>query len=63
MARQLAQTEAIFGGTSTGGNLAAAIRLGRRLGPDATIVTVLCDSGVKYLSTALCGAGSAASKP
>lgn len=53
MARRLARTEAVFAGTSTGGNVATAIELGRRLGPDATIVTVMCDSGVKYLSTAL----------
>lgn len=52
-ARQLARTEAIFAGTSTGGNVATAIKLGRRLGRDATVVTVMCDSGVKYLSTAL----------
>lgn len=57
MARQLAKTEAIFGGTSTGGNVATAIDLGRRLGPDATIVSVMCDSGVKYLSTSLYGGG------
>ena len=62
MARQLAEAEAIFGGTSTGGNLATAIKLGRRLGPDATIVTIMCDSGIKYLSTALYGAGQKAAK-
>ncbi|WP_425406183.1 PLP-dependent cysteine synthase family protein [Hwanghaeella sp.] len=52
-ARTLARVEGIFAGTSTGGNLAAAIAVGRDLGPDATVVTVMCDSGVKYLSTAL----------
>ena len=52
-ARQLARTEGIFAGTSTGGNVATAIELGRRLGSDATVVTVMCDSGVKYLSTEL----------
>jgi cysteine synthase A len=61
-ARQLAKTEAIFAGTSTGGNVATAIKLGRRLGPDATIVTLMCDSGVKYLSTALYGGGLKAAK-
>ncbi|MFC7048922.1 PLP-dependent cysteine synthase family protein [Emcibacter nanhaiensis] len=54
-ARELARREAIFAGTSTGANVAAAIRLGRTLAPDATIVTVMCDSGMKYLSTALYG--------
>lgn len=53
VARRLVRTEALFAGTSTGANVTAAIELGRRLGPDATIVTVMCDSGVKYLSTAL----------
>ncbi|RVU34825.1 cysteine synthase family protein [Hwanghaeella grinnelliae] len=55
MARDLARLEGIFAGTSTGGNLAAAIAVGREMGPDATVVTVMCDSGVKYLSTALYG--------
>ena len=53
MARHLARSEAVFAGTSTGANLVAAFALGQRLGPAATIVTVMCDSGVKYLSTAL----------
>ncbi len=53
MARRLAQTEALFAGTSTGANLVAALDVGRRLGPDATVVTVMCDSGIKYLSTGL----------
>lgn len=57
MARRLAHAEALFAGTSTGANLVAAIDLGRRLGPDATIVTVMCDSGVKYLTTELYGQG------
>jgi cysteine synthase A len=43
----------LFAGTSTGANLVAAIALGMRLGPDATVVTVMCDSGLKYLSTPL----------
>ncbi|WP_417319798.1 PLP-dependent cysteine synthase family protein [Emcibacter sp.] len=54
-ARELARKEGIFAGTSTGANVAASIRLGQKLGPEATIVTVMCDSGVKYLSTALYG--------
>jgi cysteine synthase A len=55
MARKLAAGEALFAGTSTGANLSAAIALGLRLGPDATVVTVMCDSGLKYLSTPLYG--------
>jgi cysteine synthase A len=53
MARHLARQEALFAGTSTGANLAAAIAVGKRLGPKATVVTVMCDSGLKYLSTPL----------
>jgi cysteine synthase A len=52
-ARHLAVTAAIFAGTSTGANLVAALRLAARLGPDATVVTIACDSGMKYLSTPL----------
>ena len=52
-ARDLARLEGIFAGTSTGANLAAAIAVGRELGPAATVVTVMCDSGMKYLSTDL----------
>ena len=53
MARQLARSEALFAGTSTGANLVAAIEVGKRLGKNATVVTVLCDTGIKYVSTAL----------
>ena len=51
MTRRLAREEALFAGTSSGANVLAAIEVGRRLGPDATVVTLLCDSGLKYLST------------
>ncbi|EEP74918.1 cysteine synthase [Micromonospora sp. ATCC 39149] len=51
MARRLAREEGLFAGTSSGGNVAAAIRIGQRLGPDATVVTLLVDSGLKYLSS------------
>jgi cysteine synthase A len=53
MARQLARADALFAGTSTGANLVAAIDIGKRLGPEATVVTVMCDSGLKYMSTRL----------
>lgn len=52
-ARLLTRAEGLFAGTSTGGNVATALKLGNRLGPEATVVTLMCDSGVKYLSTAL----------
>ncbi len=53
MAVRLAREEGLFGGTSTGGNVIAALRLAEELGPDATIVTVMCDTGMKYLSKEL----------
>jgi len=52
-ARDLARQEGIFAGTSTGGNVAVALRIAERLGPEHTVVTVAVDSGMKYLSTAL----------
>jgi len=52
-ARRLAREEGLFAGTSTGGNVAVALRIAARLGPDHTVVTVACDSGLKYLSTPL----------
>lgn len=51
MARRLAQEEGIFAGTSSGANVVAALRVAQRLGPDATVVTIICDSGLRYLST------------
>lgn len=51
MARRLAREEAIFAGTSTGANVAAALRVAQQLGPGKTVVTLMCDTGMKYLST------------
>lgn len=51
MARRLAQEEALFAGASSGANVVAALRLAERLGPAATVVTLLVDSGLKYLTT------------
>ncbi|MHB0951026.1 MAG: PLP-dependent cysteine synthase family protein [Allorhizobium sp.] len=50
MADRLAREEGLFAGTSTGANIVAALRLAQRLKPGATIVTVMCDTGMKYLS-------------
>lgn len=50
MTMRLAREEGLFAGTSTGGNVIAALRVAEQLGPDATVVTVMCDSGMKYLS-------------
>ncbi len=46
----MAREEGIFAGTSSGMNVAAAIRLARELGPGHTVVTVAVDFGLKYLS-------------
>jgi cysteine synthase len=51
MARRLAREEGLFAGTSSGANVVAAIRVGARLGPNASVVTLLVDSGLKYLTT------------
>ena len=51
MALRLAREEGLFAGTSTGANVLAALRLAERLGPGATIVTPMCDTGMKYLKT------------
>lgn len=51
MARRLAREESLFGGTSAGANVLAAIQVAERLGPNAKVVTLMCDSGLKYLST------------
>jgi len=57
MTRRLAREEGILGGTSTGANVAAALRVAERLGPAATVATIVCDSGLRYLSTDVFRAG------
>ena len=51
MAKRIARQEALFAGTSSGANVVAAIQVAERLGPDAKVVTLMADSGLKYLST------------
>jgi len=53
MARRLSREEGLFAGTSSGANVVAAIRIAERLGPEATVVTLMVDTGLKYLSTDL----------
>lgn len=53
MARRLAREEGIFAGTSTGANIVAACRVAERLGPGKTVVTLVVDSGLRYISTPL----------
>jgi cysteine synthase A len=51
MARRLAREEGLFAGTSSGANVVAALEVARQLGPGATVVTLMADSGLKYLHT------------
>jgi cysteine synthase len=51
MARRLAREEALFGGTSSGANVIAALRVAERLGTKGSVVTLMPDSGLKYLNT------------
>jgi cysteine synthase A len=53
MARRLASEEGLFAGTSSGANVVAALRIAEKLGSQARIVTLMVDSGMKYLSTDL----------
>ena len=46
----LAQNEGLLLGGSSGVNVAGAMRLAKEMGPGHTIVTILCDSGVRYAS-------------
>ena len=55
MARCLAREEAIFAGTSSGANVVAAIQVAERLGRGAKVVTLMADSGLKYVSTDVYG--------
>jgi len=50
MVYRLLHEEGLFLGSTSGINVTAAVRLARELGPGHTIVTILCDSGSKYMS-------------
>jgi cysteine synthase A len=52
-ATRLAREEGIFGGFSSGANLAAALKLLQGPERGGTIVIMICDTGLKYLSTEL----------
>ncbi|QXQ07049.1 cysteine synthase A [Sphingosinicellaceae bacterium] len=64
---RLLAEEGLCLGLSSGINVAGAVRLGRHLGPGSTVVTILCDSGLRYLSTlfdpAWCAAKGIAAPP
>jgi len=51
MARRLAREEGLFAGTSSGANVIAAIQVAEHLGSECAVTTLMCDSGLKYLST------------
>ncbi|KAF4948066.1 hypothetical protein FSARC_13831 [Fusarium sarcochroum] len=53
MCRRLAKEEGILAGTSTGLNVVAAIEMAKELGPGKTVVTIACDTGLKYMSGTL----------
>lgn len=55
MTRRLAREEGLLVGISSGANVFAALRLARTLAPGSVVVTILCDSGEKYLSESFWG--------
>lgn len=52
-ARKLARVEGLFVGISAGANVFAALQVARRLKPGQNVVTILCDTGERYLSTGI----------
>ena len=50
MALRLAREEGLFAGSSTGANVVTALKVAEAMGRAASIVTVMCDTGMKYLS-------------
>lgn len=54
-AKRLAREEGLMVGISSGTNVAAAIKLAKKLGPGKTVVTVLPDTAERYFSTSLFG--------
>lgn len=54
-ARRLAREEGIFGGITSGANVWVALQRAKQLGPGHRVVTVICDSGLKYLQGELFG--------
>jgi cysteine synthase len=50
MCRRLAKEAGLLVGTSTGLNVVGAIQLAQELGPGKIVVTVACDTGLKYMN-------------
>ena len=61
MTARLTREEGILGGISAGANVFAACRVAERLGPGKRVVTLICDTGERYLSVDLGGARAATS--
>jgi cysteine synthase len=55
MCRRLAKEEGLLVGTSTGLNVVAAVKIAGELGPGKSVVTVACDTGLKYMAGDLFG--------
>lgn len=53
VSRRLAREEGLLCGISSGSNVAAALKLAKKLGPGKTVVTILPDTGERYFSTVL----------
>ena len=53
MARTLTRNEGVFCGISSGANVFAAAELAGRMNPTQNVVTIICDSGERYLSTGI----------
>ena len=53
MTERLSREEGLLVGISSGSNVWASIEVGKRLGPGCRVVTMLCDTGERYLSVAL----------
>jgi len=51
MARRLAREEGVLVGISAGANAFMGVEVARELGPGCKVVTILCDNGMRYLST------------
>jgi cysteine synthase A len=51
--RRLSREEGLLVGVSSGANVFAALKVAERLGRDKTVVTILCDTGERYLSVAI----------
>ncbi|MFT5365821.1 MAG: cysteine synthase A [Candidatus Latescibacterota bacterium] len=55
MARRLAKEEGVLAGISSGANVHAAAEVAKEMNPDQRVVTILCDTGERYLGTFLFG--------